>query len=272
MNPIRTWGIVQELVAQARNDGLAVTNFFPDEARMAVWCRDGAFFEEHCGDTVFLVRRQTGFCNVYFLGRSPSALCDDWHFFAASNVGGRWIVDLIGPDRVREPLEAAFSSAGFERSAILQRMGRKTPEVAMEQSSDVECACPIDIETIKELLDSFFVAEEEQLPSMEEIEKWIEAKTLYVVKGGHGGKILGFTIFDLTPATLYLRYWFVHPESRGQGVGGRLLRAMFAAGRDTKRQYFWVRTDNANAIKRYLHYGFQFEPMKDVIMVCQNMV
>ena len=41
---------------------------------------------------------------------------------------------------------------------------------------------------------------------------------------------------------------------------------MFAAGRDTKRQYFWVKTDNDNAVKRYQHYGFQFEPMKDVVM------
>ena len=261
-----------ELAAQARDEGLAVTNFFPDETRMSAWCRDGAFFEERCGDTLFFIRRQTGFYNVYFIGRSFGALRDDWHSFAVSNACGRWVVDLIGPDRVREPLEAAFASAGFERSATLQRMGRKTPKVAVGESSDVECANPSDSETIKELLDSFFVAEKEQLPSMEEIGKWIEAKTLYVIKGGEGSKIRGFTIFDLTPATLYLRYWFVHPESRGQGVGGRLLRAMFAAGHDTKRQYFWVRTDNANAIKRYLHYGFQFEPMKDVIMVFQNVV
>jgi len=41
---------------------------------------------------------------------------------------------------------------------------------------------------------------------------------------------------------------------------------MFAAGSDTKRQYFWVKTDNENAIKRYQHYGFAFEPMKDVVM------
>ena len=78
--------------------------------------------------------------------------------------------------------------------------------------------------------------------------------------------ILGFVIFDLLPATLYLRYWFAHPVARGKGVGGRLLKAMFAAGSDTKRQYFWVKTDNENAIKRYQHYGFAFEPMKDVVM------
>ena len=145
-------------------------------------------------------------------------------------------------------------------------MGRKTPEDVEEPSSDVECATLKDAEKIKELLDAFFIAEEEQIPSVEEIRKWIEAQSLYVIRGGAANPIDGFVIFDLSPAMLYLRYWLVYPSARGKGVGGRLLKAMFAAGRNTKRQYFWVKTENDNAIKRYQHYGFQFEPMKDVIM------
>jgi len=145
-------------------------------------------------------------------------------------------------------------------------MGRKTPNDIAIRSSDVECEVDDDASAIKQLLDFFFVAEEEQIPSVEEIEKWIEKQTLYVIRGNEDNPILGFVIFDLLPATLYLRYWFTHPTARGKGVGGRLLKAMFAAGRDTKRQYFWVKTDNDNAIMRYQHYGFQFEPMKDVVM------
>ena len=266
MTSLRTWPAVQDLVARARNDGLGVTNFFPDEERMSAWCRDGAFFEERCGDTHFFVRRQAEFSNVYFIGKSVAGLLDDWKSFVAFNGAGRWIVDLIGPDRVRAPLEGVFSSTGFESLTTLQRMGRKTPSETAERSSDVECAVVGDVCSIKQLLDSFFVAEEEQIPSTEEIGKWIEKRTLYVIRGTADNPILGFVIFDLLPATLYLRYWFAHPVARGKGVGGRLLKAMFAAGRDTKRQYFWVKTDNDNAIKRYQHYGFQFEPMKDVVM------
>ena len=266
MNPLQTWSAVQVLAVHARNDGLAVTNFFPDEERMSSWCRDGIFFEERCGDTHFFVRRQAEFSNVYFIGKSVDGLGDDWKSFVASNGAGRWIVDLIGPDRVREPLVGVFSSAGFESLTTLQRMGRKTPGETTERSSDVECAVADDASAIKQLLDTFFVAEEEQIPSVEEIGKWIEKQTLYVIRGTADNPILGFVIFDLLPATLYLRYWFAHPSARGKGVGGRLLKAMFAAGHDTKRQYFWVKTDNDNAIKRYQHYGFQFEPMKDVVM------
>ncbi len=267
MNLLWTWSAVQDLVVHARNDGLGVTNFFPDEERMSAGCRDGAVFEERCGDTQFFVRRQAEFSNVYFIGKSVAGLLDDWKSFVAFNGAGRWIVDLIGPDRVRDPLEGVFSSAGFESLTTLQRMGRKTPdEIIAERSSEVECAVVDDACSIKQLLDFFFVAEEEQIPSVEEIGKWIEKQTLYVIRGNKDNPILGFVIFDLSPATLYLRYWFVHPLARGKGVGGRLLKTMFAAGRDTKRQYFWVKTDNDTAIKRYQHYGFQFEPMKDVVM------
>jgi GNAT superfamily N-acetyltransferase len=283
------WRAVSELVVSCRNEGRAVTNFFPDEERMAAWCRDGTFFEECHGDTQFLIRRQNAFANVYFMGRSVETLGRDWKLFVASNGSGRWIVDLIGPDRVRQPMENAFKSVGFARLTTLQRMGRKTPEeietgagraVAPrpsqraggcppylgEYATDVECATAGDVGAIKCLLDTYFVAEEEQIPSAEEIGKWIEKQTIYVVRGNAGDPILGFVILDLSPATLYLRYWFVHPSVRGKGVGGRLLKSMFAAGCDTKRQYFWVKTDNDNAINRYQHYGFQFEPLKDVVM------
>ena len=266
MKLITDWRAIIELVALCRNEGLAVTNFFPDEERMASWCRDGAFFVERCGDTQFFMRRQNAFVNVYFMGRSAEALGMDWKSFVASNASDRWVVDLIGPDKIREPMENAFESVGFARLTTLQRMGRKTPVDLTEWLSDVECATANDASAIKCLLDTYFVAEEDQVPSVEEIEKWIAKQTIYVVRGSADNPILGFVIFNLSPATLYLRYWFVHPSVRGRGVGGRLLKAMFVAGRDTKRQYFWVKTDNGNAIKRYRHYGFQFELMKDVVM------
>ncbi len=95
------WRTVIEFVASCRNEGLAVTNFFPDEERMASWCRDGVFFEERCGDTQFFVRRQNAFANVYFMGRSAETLGRDWKSFVASNVRSRWVVDLIRPDRIR---------------------------------------------------------------------------------------------------------------------------------------------------------------------------
>ena len=260
------WREVIALVASCRNDGLVATNFFPDEMRMSAWCRGGAFSEERSGDTQFFIRRQSGFCNLYFMSKSSNAIARDLKSFLLTDGEDRWVVDLIGPDAVRKSLESSFASHGFCLLTTLQRMGRKTPSEAYSQQIGVECANHDDALTIKSLLDEYFIAEEEQLPSVDEIHRWIDSEMLYLVRGGSSNQILGFAIFDLTPATLYLRYWFVHPDSRGKGIGGRLLKSMFAAGCTTKRQYFWVKTNNDNAIKRYQHYGFRFEPIKDVVM------
>ena len=266
MRQIADWQEVTKLVAACRDEGLVVTNFFPDEARMSAWCRDCVFFKERCGNTQFFARQQAGFCNLYLMSKSSDAIVADLKVFLSVNGKGRWVADLIGPDAVRKPLESVFASHGFSLLTTLQRMSRRTPAEDYLQQPGVECANHEDAADIKSLLGRYFVAEQEQLPSMDEINRWIAAGTLYLVRGDSAHNILGFTIFDLTPAALYLRYWFVHPDSRGKGVGGRLLKSMFAVGRATKRQYFWVKTDNENAIKRYQHYGFQFEAMKDVVM------
>ena len=199
MGRLTDWRTVVALVASCRNDGLAVSNFFPDEERMSAWCRDGAFFGERCGDTQFFVRRQNAFVNVYFMGRSVEALGRDWKSFATSNGSGRWVVDLIGPDGIREPMENAFVSGGFDRLTTLQRMGRKTPVDLAERLADVECATVDDVRAIKCLLETYFVAEEEQIPSAEEIGKWIERQSIYVVRGNADNPILGFVILTLRP-------------------------------------------------------------------------
>ena len=77
---------------------------------------------------------------------------------------------------------------------------------------------------------------------------------------------MGHLIFELSASTLYLRYWFTHPDYRDKKVGSRLLRRFFEEGKDTKRQLFWVIRTNENAIKRYKHYGFTEENMYDFVM------
>ena len=71
---------------------------------------------------------------------------------------------------------------------------------------------------------------------------------------------------EMNATTLYLRYWFTHPDFRDRKVGSRLLRRFFEEGKDTKRQLFWVIRSNKNAIKRYRHYGFKEENMLDFVL------
>jgi hypothetical protein len=45
-----------------------------------------------------------------------------------------------------------------------------------------------------------------------------------------------------------------------------LLNEFFSNSVGTKRQLFWVIQTNENAIKRYIHYGFNSENLYDYIL------
>ena len=266
MTSFRTWDEVVRCVAESRDKGRMVSNFFSDEKRMMRWCTNGTFEHEERGETTFLVRRQDAFSNLYFLSASVEVLARDVPTFVAGNDSTRFVIDVLGRDAIREPIEAIFKTTGFSVLTTLQRMSRRTPAEKFVHESGVDVAGVADAVAIHDLLTTNFVAEEEQIPSLEEVQDWIAAKTILVVRGDRAQDIKGFVIFDLSPAALYLRYWFVSPDARGKGTGGKLMRSMFATGMSTKRQYFWVKTDNENAIKRYRHYGFEFEALKDKVL------
>lgn len=264
MLKIRSWEDVMRKVAQARNVDRILTNFFPDEQRMSPWCANGTLSCGEAGKTTFLVHDQGSFSNLYFLTEKAECLREDVGELLKTRGDERVVVDVLGPDRVRIPQEEALKVNGFSVQAVLQRMGRKTPVENVAADAAVVCAVAVDVDNVKALLDEYFNAEQEQLPTANELKRWAERGELKIVRNVTGG-VDGFVIYDLSSAQLYLRYWFVHPESRGKGVGGKLMRMMFAAAAQTKRQYFWVKTDNENAIIRYQHYGFGMEPIKNSV-------
>lgn len=265
MKNFHAWEEVARCVAVARDKKRMLSNFFSDEKRMTRWCMNGAFSYVERGETTFFVRHQEAFSSLYFLSGNVDALVKDLPGLVEV-YSGRLVVDVLGRDAAREPLETAFKSAGFNALTTLQRMSRRTPTEKYEHERGIDDANEDDAAAIHNLLMSNFIAEEEQLPSLEEVQDWIASRAILVARDGMGHGITGFVIFDLSPAALYLRYWFVSPSARGSGVGGKLMRSMFAAGLSTKRQYFWVKTDNENAIKRYRHYGFEFEGLKDTVL------
>lgn len=265
MTVLKDYAAVNELIAASRDSGRRLTNFFPEELKVAHWCATGSFSEKIGGSTQFLIRRDNGFANLYFLASDVARLEADLKSFLAESKVPRLVVDLVGPDIMRVPLQDAFARAGFAKLAELQRMGRKTPTESIPFPTSVESATIADIPSIERVFRVHFKAEIEQLPITEELERWIERGEILVSRD-EANSVSGFVIYDLSTASLYLRYWFVDPNCRGKGVGSSLMNAMFHKAQNTKRQYFWVLTDNENALKRYLHYGFNFEPMKDVVM------
>lgn len=256
---------IRKQVAAARNRGAMLTNFFPNPARLDEWCAAKCLTLVTQGETLFLLRDQEAFVTLYFVTPSAETLGTDVTTVLATLPGRRVIVDVVGADAMRLPLNSALEGAGFKIIGELQRMGRKTPQEVYDLPVSAHAASETEAQQVFALLTRHFDAEREQLPSKNELEALRVAGGVWVVCD-EAGAVLAFSIFERTAASCYLRYWFTAQEARGRGIGGLVLRAFFAAGATAKRQHFWVFTDNAPAIVRYEHYGFAFEPMKDIIL------
>ena len=266
MRKLTSWNEVVAAVADARNRGYLATNFFPDERRVSEWCENGSFSLCDAGQGVFFIRGQNGFASLYYMFGNVSTLPDAFASVRESIAFSRIVVDVVGPETIRRKAHEAFVEAGFAKISELVRMSRKTPECGVAAAGGVSVADPSDIPSLKRLFTDNFNPLVEQLPSERELAHWIGRDEILVVRDDEG-VAHSFVIFDLSPASLYLRYWFVSPQYRNQGVGSRLANGMFAKAVSTKRQYLWVITDNDNAIKRYEHYGFTCEAMRNVTLL-----
>jgi len=76
----------------------------------------------------------------------------------------------------------------------------------------------------------------------------------------------GVLVFEVIGFTSLLRYWYVNPAYRDQGIGAQLIRTFFQLSRGTKRILLWVVSNNGDAIARYQHYAFTRERLVDCVL------
>lgn len=244
-----------------------ITNFFLDEFKHDCWIKNGELFYDQVGYSIFLIRKTDSFNALFFLSTNAEDLSSSLAKFT-TEVTAKTIVDLVGTESVTS-IKKIFEEAGFGLYNSLHRMSRCGKiAVRTDLPLNVCDAEMYDHEVIELLLRDFFDPLAEQLPSGEELAKWITDKLVLVYKVEH--RIVGFIIYELLGVTLYLRYWFVHPDFREQKIGSDLFTHFLDRGKDTKRQLFWVIDSNDNAIKRYEHYGFVSEKMYDYVLVKNN--
>ncbi len=150
-------------------------------------------------------------------------------------------------------------------------MSRTTPDslILLAKGEKIIYAKRTNAVTILKYFNEYFDPVCEQIPLVEEINRWIDNGQM-VIYSLDGISIQGFLIFEKIGQTAFLRYWFVHPEYRDKKVGSALIQFFFKECISTKRQIFWVIRSNTNAIKRYEHYGFKPESMVDDIFINRN--
>lgn len=259
---------LQQKVAEIRSLRRGfITNFFLDPVKHGVWIEKGDCFIERMESTLFIVKRSPSFRNVFFCSTTLDDFSHDLSMFIAENSAMTMMFDIVGRDIQCQPMVELFRKKGCKEATSLVRMTRLTTPMEYVADDTIRKATENDIKEVSLLLHTYFDEQTEQIPYDEELEDYAwQGHVLICEENGHTA---GFLIYEMNASTLYLRYWFTHPDFRNKKVGSRLLRKFFEEGKSTKRQLFWVIRSNENAIVRYRHYGFSEENMYDFVMQYQ---
>lgn len=265
MQPVQSIEQLRTLSAEVRalHKGF-LTNFYLEEVKHTIWIAKGDCYVEHVGDTLFIIKQSPTFWNVFYCSTTMDQLSSDLQRFQNAYIGQTMMFDIVGREQQCQPLVEMFRENGCVEATSLVRMTRLTEPLDYTEDTTVRQASETDIAVVSQLLHEYFDARIEQIPYEEELRNYADQGHVLICE--EQGHITGFLVYELNASTLYLRYWFTHPDFRDKKVGSRLLRRFFEEGKATKRQLFWVIRSNENAVKRYKHYGFAEENMYDFVM------
>ncbi len=241
-----------------------VTNFYLDPIKHSMWIAKGDCYVERIEETLFITKQSPNFWNVFYCSTSLEHFASSLRQFQKEHLGKTMMFDVVGREVQCQPMVSILQECGCKEATSLVRMTRMTEPVEYEEDATVKKVAIEDVGTIHQLLHQFFDEKTEQIPYLEELEDYAQQGLVLICK--EESRMAGFLVYEINATTLYLRYWFTHPDFRDKKVGSRLLRRFFEEGKYTKRQLFWVIRSNENAIKRYRHYGFAEENMYDYVM------
>lgn len=265
MQLVKSYEELLQQVAEIRSLRLGfLTNFFPDTAKHRTWITKGSCYTARVNNTLFIIKANPNFLNVFYCSTALDVFGNDLEEFLTKHSDTTMLFDLVGRDIECRPLVKLFDAIGFKEAASLVRMTKITEPMDYLPDNSVRPASENDLPLISQFLHRYFDERIEQIPYDEEILNYCRQNRILVCE--EDGKMAGFLIFELNASTLYLRYWFTHPDYRDRKVGSRLLHSFFDKGKNTRRQLLWVIRTNDNAILRYRHYGFIEENMFDFIM------
>lgn len=248
---------------KANKEGF-ITNFFLSDEKCELLIRNKILYIVCFDKVFFLLHKDTCFYHLYYISPSLDSLDASLIQLIRNFNELVLVVDIIGNNESIEKTVSVFNSYDFLTYTKLNRMSRIVNFDSYIDDKRVTYATIEHGKEISLLLDKYFDRYCEQIPLIEEINKWIDKNRILVILDKD--KIIGFVIFEINGVTSYLRYWFTHPDFRENKVGSALLRRFFFESRNTKRQLFWVIESNENAIIRYKHYGFLPEKMFDIVL------
>lgn len=247
--------------------GPFLTSFYagPEQARR--WIEGPGLYHLQSEGALLLLRPDGDFFHLYHAAAGAGALA------GALRPGAGWpehadlAADLIGRHDDVRVLAALYRDCGFRDHVELVRM-RCTIDAAHAEDgggAGAEAAAESDAGQVLAFLAQYLDPLAEQVPAPDEVRAMARRGEALLVRDG--GALAGVLLWETTGLSVVLRYWFVSHQSRGRGVGARLIRTFFQRVSHCRRVVLWVIAGNDDAIAKYRHYGFDIEPMADQVMV-----
>lgn len=243
------------------------TNFFAPPDQVQAWL-DRHSLSYLPGERALLVfRKDRDFHHLYHCAADTNALSGVLLELDRQSFRTTLTADLVGRPEEVEAGAPIYATAGFGYYAALFRMTRVGGAAADDhgRDSDVVFAEPADASAVLLFLERLLDRFAEQIPELDEIRAGIGRRNIVLVRRGE--EVGGLVFFETVGFTTVLRYWWVDPAWRGQGVGSRLIRAFFRQCKGAKRIVLWVLANNEDAIAKYRYYGFARERLIDQVLI-----
>lgn len=174
-------------------------------------------------------------------------------------------LEIIDKNEIDSNLKKLFEKYGFIYFKTLQKMSFLSAiQNSIEVDKSVDYCTLYDIDNLKCIFMNKFNKYSENLPSIKEIEKAIECKS--IIKIIDNSKIAGFLWFDKKKVLTELRYLFVDEKYRGQKLSKKLMEQYLFLTSNIKKKQLWVLEDNQVAINLYKKTNYEFEDLKDTIL------
>lgn len=234
-----------------------VTNYVPTQNLFSKWISEGTAHVYEFDPAIFVTNDKGFMIEAIFMTNDVSCIS------ICSSIIRRLCEKPVVIERVIR--ENKDISVGHP-SKILRRMSRSGSSDSFPAPSErVVKATSEDIPAIQNIFNVFFNQFTERIPDRDELQRLIENNGISLIFDK--GTVAGMVVYEKTGINLHLRYWWVSPDHRNKGIGADLLRDYFENGRDCKRQFLWVFSDNTDAISKYRHYGFEFDGVADEIYI-----
>jgi GNAT superfamily N-acetyltransferase len=266
--PTQTDELLASIASIRSNTKHSITNLFAPREQMQQWTDRGALSVWETGRGLLVLRRERDLHRLYHVAADAAELALLLEGFSATGPATEIVVDLVGTCQQNEAVAGVYRAHGFSDYAKLLRMRRlPSREFPCRQQGDSSAgfASPDDLEIIFAFLGRILDRFRDQIPDADEMREAIYRHRVLVERSN--GAIGGLLLFEDTGVTSLLRYWYVDPDWCNRGIGGRLMRAYLGLCRKQRRNLVWVVRDNASAIAKYRHYGFEDDKLTDQILL-----